>query len=91
MVGILCLGSDTEVMGAGGIRSRAATRVIVGGVEAVRRPDGQPGWAMDGHKISVVRGVGVNPRAFLGGLRAAVARCHAGAPNSEAGLTLVSQ
>lgn len=90
-VGILCLGSDAEVMGAGGLRSRAATRVIVGGAEAVRRPDGQVGWAMDGPKLSVVRGVGVDPRAFLAALRAAVSRCHAAVPVGEAGLSLVSQ
>ena len=90
-VGILCLGSDTEVMGAGGVSSRAATRVIVGGAEAVRRLDGQVGWAMDGPKLSVVRGVGVDPRAFLAGLRSAVSRCHAGVPAGAAGLSLVSQ
>jgi len=71
---ILCLGTDAEVIGAGGTRSRAATKVVVGMATGCWRPDGRLGWAIEGSKSSLVRGVGVDPKAFLCALKAATAR-----------------
>jgi hypothetical protein len=71
---ILCLGTDTELIGAGGMRTRAATKVVVGMATGHRRPDGRLGWALDGSKSSIVRGVGVDPKAFLSALKAATGR-----------------
>ena len=71
-VALLCLGSDAELIGVGGTRTRTATRVVVGMSRGAWRSDGQLGWELDGTKRSLVRGVGVDPKAFLTALRAAV-------------------
>ncbi|MEI6362667.1 MAG: hypothetical protein WCP95_11080 [Actinomycetes bacterium] len=71
---ILCTDTDAELMGPGGTRSRVATRVVVGMADGQWRQDGRLGWALDGAKSVLVRGVGSQPRAFLTALKAATAR-----------------
>jgi hypothetical protein len=71
---ILCLGTNSELIGPGGVRTQAATRVVVGMASGRWRDDGRLGWMLDGDKSTLVRGVGVDPRAFLTSLKTATGR-----------------
>jgi hypothetical protein len=71
---ICCLGTDAELIGAGGSRSRVATRVVVGMAVGRRREDGRLGWSLDGSLSSIVRVTGTEPHAFLAALKSAATR-----------------